>query len=153
MSDLSLPELGDPSMDDDHAVLMQLILALRSAPLPQARSVLAALRKHARAHFQDEDETLRAHPCSNSQCHLDEHAAVLKSLDEVDQVLSQQDKLDVHQVALLSRLTTELLRWLPIHVSEMDAAVATQRMQARFGGTRIQIHRALRADSESTSIP
>ncbi|MNR57358.1 hypothetical protein D3C85_1781200 [compost metagenome] len=40
---------------------------------------------------------------------------------------------------LISSLALELLRWLPEHVSEMDANLAAVRSQSRFGGVGVRL--------------
>lgn len=129
--------LGDPVLDREHAELQRLIDALRAAPGSQALAALDALKAHAASHFALEDGDLRRLGGANATCHLDEHAAVLRSLDEVRAVLERpQPPAD-----LIGRLATELSRWLPEHVQAMDAAIASVRVKERFGGVPVQISR------------
>jgi len=140
--DLSAPAvatLGDAQLDEDHAALHRLILSLRAAPLATAEQALSALHRHAADHFALEDEVLRANPNGNAKCHLDEHSAVLRTLQEVQLLLSQDEASPGAKANLLDRLTHQLLQWLPMHVSEMDAAVANERMQQRFGATAVRL--------------
>ena len=89
-------------------------------------------------HFGFEDDHLRHVGDANATCHLDEHAAVLRSLDEVGAVLARPEPAPRD---LTRRLATELLRWLPEHVQVMDAGIATARTRERFGGGPVQITR------------
>jgi hemerythrin-like metal-binding protein len=129
--------LGDPLLDQEHAELQRLIDALLAAPADQAASALSALKAHAAKHFEQEDADLRLHGGANASCHLDEHANVLRSLDEVAAVLEQPEP----PRELARRLATELTRWLPEHVREMDAGIASARSKQRFGGAPVQITR------------
>ena len=129
--------LGDPVLDLEHAELQRLIDALREAPPDQALAALDALKAHAGLHFGQEDEDLRRLGGANATCHLDEHAAVLRSLDEVRAVLEQAQA----PAGLVTRLAAELARWLPEHVQAMDASIASARSKERFGGVPIQITR------------
>ncbi|MFA1366902.1 hypothetical protein, partial [Legionella pneumophila] len=99
------------------------------------------VREHASRHFALEDIELRAMADGNAKCHLDEHAAVLNSLDEVMVVLTQVDVAAEKKALLINRLATELLVWLPGHVHEMDAGVASHRSKQRFGGAPVKIAR------------
>jgi hemerythrin len=129
--------LGDPVLDQEHAELQRLIDALRQAAPAEAMGALDALRAHAASHFSQEDGELRRLGGANATCHLDEHAAVLRSLDEVRTVLERpQPPTD-----LVGRLAAELTRWLPEHVQAMDASIASVRTKERFGGVPVQITR------------
>jgi hemerythrin-like metal-binding protein len=130
--------LGDPRLDSDHAELRRLTRQLQAAHnQAEALAALDALSRHAAAHFATEDEDLRAMKGNDdAQCHVDEHAAVLKSLAEV-QAWTQQNG-DAAQLAfVVQSLCAELDRWLPEHVQYMDAAVAAYRSKNRFGGVPI----------------
>ena len=133
--------LGDSVLDEDHLRLEDLVLQLRDAPLDEVSRRLEAVREHASRHFALEDIELRALADGNAKCHLDEHAAVLNSLDEVMVVLTQVDVAAEKKALLINRLATELLVWLPGHVHEMDAGVASHRSKQRFGGAPVKIAR------------
>jgi hemerythrin-like metal-binding protein len=129
--------LGDPVLDREHAELQRLIDALRQAPPANALAALDALKAHAAGHFGAEDADLRRLGGANATCHLDEHAAVLRSLDEVRAVLERGRP----PADLVARLATELARWLPEHVQAMDASIASVRTRERFGGVPVQLTR------------
>ncbi|GAB3497304.1 hypothetical protein GCM10027399_21190 [Curvibacter fontanus] len=134
-------KLGDESLDRDHDLLHELIGRLRDAPPDGLVPALDALRASASQHFAAEDENLRAMQDGNAQCHLDEHANVLKSFDEVREVLVGDGHPPEVKQRLVQSLTVQLLEWLPRHVREMDAGVATWRSRQRFGGAPVQISR------------
>lgn len=129
--------LGDPVLDREHIELKRLIEALLQAPAAEALAALDALKAHAGKHFELEDGDLRRLGGANATCHLDEHAAVLRSLDEVREVLARPEP----PPDLTRRLATELMRWLPEHVQAMDAGIASVRTKERFGGVPIQLTR------------
>jgi len=133
--------LGDSVLDEDHLRLEDLVLQLRDAPLDEVSRRLEAVREHASRHFALEDIELRAMADGNAKCHLDEHTAVLNSLDEVMVVLTQVDVAAEKKALLINRLATELHVWLPGHVHEMDAGVASHRSKQRFGGAPVKIAR------------
>ncbi len=129
--------LGDPALDREHAELQRLIVALMQAPADRVAAALDALRTHAGKHFELEDADLRRVGGANATCHLDEHAAVLRSLDEVRQVLARPEP----PLDMIPRLAAELMRWLPEHVQVMDAGIASVRTKERLGGAPVQITR------------
>ena len=133
--------LGDSVLDEDHLRLEDLVLQLRDAPLDEVSRRLEAVREHASRHFALEDIEIRAMADGNAKYHLDEHAAVLNSLDEVMVVLTQVDVAAEKKALLINRLATELHVWLPGHVHEMDAGVASHRSKQRFGGAPVKIAR------------
>ncbi|WP_232077315.1 bacteriohemerythrin [Variovorax sp. PBL-E5] len=134
--------LGDEGLDRDHAHLQDLILALLDSKPEEAADKLDRLRVHARAHFDREDADLRHLGGSNAICHLDEHAAVMKSLDEVWTIIRSDEAASAVVERLAKSLSLELLRWLPEHVGEMDAGLAAERTQSRFGGAPVRIARS-----------
>lgn len=141
-SDLNL---GDDTLDREHEQLHALIASLLSARADDLVPVLDALRAHAAQHFALEDKHLRDMNDGNARCHLDEHANVLKSFDEVREVLVDTTHLPQTKQRLVQSLSMQLLDWLPHHVQEMDAGVATYRAKQRFGGAPVQISRRPKA--------
>lgn len=101
---------------------------------------LDALQAHASEHFALEDQELRQMRDGNASCHLDEHAAVLKSMDEVRGIVAAGPD-STESAHLVARLTAELRRWLPEHVTAMDAGVAHTRTRSRLGGAPVVLTR------------
>lgn len=130
--------LGDPRLDQDHAELLRLTRQLEAARNKnEVLDALQALEEHATTHFAVEDTDLRAMKGNDdAQCHVDEHAAVLKSLAEARDWIAQNEDV-LKMVNLVQSLCAELNRWLPEHVQYMDAAVAAYRSKNRFGGVPI----------------
>jgi len=134
--------LGDSMLDQDHAELSRRVQALLTASGGTAVAALDALRIEAGEHFDREDADLRRLGGNNATCHSDEHAAVLRSLDEVRAILcSSATSPDMAQ-RLITSLALELQRWLPEHVIEMDANLAAVRCRSRFGGAPLRLARA-----------
>lgn len=133
--------VGDPAMDRDHATLHALIAALPAAAPEAMMEALDALRSHAAQHFASEDADLRRIGDPNASCHLDEHAAVLASLQEVRAVLADASVEAAAKERLVRRLATQLADWLPEHVQVMDAGVAATRTRERLGGVPVLISR------------
>lgn len=130
--------LGDAQLDRDHAELVRLSRALLDVPPDENVLALEVLYTAARDHFFLEDADLHRLGGNNSVCHLDEHALVLKSLEDVLEILRDPVTTSEKANQMVSGLAMELLRWLPEHIREMDSGLAAVRSQARFGGSPIQ---------------
>lgn len=137
--------LGDPLLDRQHQEMFSLALGLLQAPEGCERVALESLRAHAAAHFAQEDEDLRRVGGHNADCHLDEHAAVLTSLDDVHHTLSTPAGDPGAGRRLAGQLAQALLDWLPEHVQQMDAGIASSRAKQRLGGMAVKFaHRSSR---------
>ena len=131
--------VGDAMLDRDHAELFRLVRALLNTSGDASVAALDALRAESREHFGREDADLRRLGGNNATCHLDEHAAVLQSLDEVQSILGDVTTPPETAQRLVASLSLELMRWLPEHVSQMDASLATVRSKSRFGGAPLRL--------------
>ena len=76
-------------------------------------------------------------------CHINEHAAVLRSVREVRKETARGDTLNCR------RLADELIRWFPGHADYLDSALAHWMCQHRLGGKPI----LLRRDRISSPVP
>lgn len=138
MIDIPAPiRLGDTQLDDDHAELFRLSRSLLDVSSDGALHALESILQEARDHFAREDADLHRLGGNNAICHIDEHACVLKSLNEVHGMLRDPATSPELAMRLVSSLSLELLRWLPVHVSEMDAGLAAVRSKCRFGGVAV----------------
>lgn len=145
--------LGDVLLDREHAELFRLVVALLDASSNEANMALNKLRTEMREHFGREDADLRRLGGNNAACHLDEHAAVLKSLDEVYFILDDTATPPATAKRLLASLALELMHWLPEHVSQMDANLAAVRSKSRFGGVPISIVQRKPVEPAGTTPP
>ena len=71
------------------------------------------------------------------ECHIDEHAAVMRSVEKVRELLAQG------QCGPCRRLADELARWFPGHADYLDSALAHWMCKKRLGGKPVVIRRAL----------
>lgn len=132
-------ELGFGAMDATHrefVLCVQALLSSTDAGLPMALDQFAA---HAESHFAEERNWMQETAFPSAQCHLDEHAAVLKSVTEV-QALVAQGRLPIARA-----LAAELARWFPHHADSMDASLARWMTQQRLGGAPVLIRRTAKA--------
>jgi hemerythrin len=127
--------LGFGPMDAVHAEFDTLVaetLRADDAELPHALERLAV---HLRAHFEAEDGWMRETDFPARDCHIDEHAAVRRSADEV------LARVAVGDFAIGRDFVRELERWFPGHADYLDSALAAWMCKRRFGGKPVVIQR------------
>jgi hemerythrin len=141
MSSETVFSSGDTQLDADHRNIQNAIDVLCSAGDSARISALDELRKVVASHFETEDIDLQRMGDGNAKCHIDEHAAVLVSLDDVRIALVSRERDEEFKSNLVSRLGTQLLQWLPMHVREMDTSLVKYRIAQRFGGAPVNLVR------------
>lgn len=129
--------LGHQQMDDVHQEFVTLLGQLQCAPQADMAARLEALAAHTRAHFEMENTLMRDTEFPPRACHIDEHAAVMKSIDEVRQRVALQDYDAVPSLA------AALASWFPGHADYLDAALAQWLCKRRFGGKPVVLRRDL----------
>ena len=70
--------LGHEPMDATHREFVALVGALQTEPEERLEALLGEFEAHARRHFGDEDRWMRDTDFPPRDCHIDEHAAVLR---------------------------------------------------------------------------
>jgi len=134
-----LPEYasGLPSMDADHREFLDCVNVLLSCGDADLQAGLDAFSEHAVEHFGDEDRLMANTAYPSGGCHVDEHAAVLRSLEDVRRALLGGN------TTVVRRFAAELARWFPAHAAAMDHGLARWAVQQRLGGAPVAIHRRL----------
>ena len=132
--------LGHAAIDGEHEQLAELIERMRCAAAPEMAQALDAVLQHAASHFAAENELMRTTAFPPRDCHIDEHAAVLKSLEEVKERLVQGDFFTVRDFA------RELAKWFPGHADYLDSALSHWMSKLRTGGKPIVLRRKLSFD-------
>ena len=133
-------QIGHDRLDDDHEEFVAIAVRLRDATGEAVLPAFAALHAHARAHFAMEDELMAPHDFASKECHVDEHAAVLQSFEEVGAALH------AGQSALAARFAAQLLAWLPEHVDALDRHLAKFIFFKQTGGAPVLLRRDHRKD-------
>jgi hemerythrin len=128
-------ELGHPEMDATHREFVWCVDELLRAPDGELAARLEALAEHTARHFAEEDEAMRRGAYNAGGCHVDEHAAVLKSLGEVRVALRQG------RPAVVRAFARALADWFPEHARVMDQGLAQWMAERRLGGAPIVIRR------------
>jgi len=127
--------LGFDPMDAVHAQFEQQLAAALGCADDQLAPCIDALTAHLHEHFAAEDGWMRASNFPPAQCHIDEHAAVLRSAHEVMPLVAQ-GRLDVGRA-----FVRELANWFPAHADHLDSALAAWMTKRRFGGKPVVIKR------------
>lgn len=129
--------LGYAPMDARHEEFVSVVSALEvasDADLPQR---LEAVADHLRAHFEEENRWMTESEFPARGCHVDEHDAVLRSLEQVQSLLAGGDFSECR------RLAKELARWFPGHADYMDAALAHWMFKRDTGGKPVILRRSI----------
>ncbi|CAN5305725.1 hypothetical protein BH10PSE17_BH10PSE17_16170 [soil metagenome] len=106
---------------------MVLLDRLRLARGPDRSAALDALVDHAWSHFADEDALMRRTAFPATECHRNEHAAVLNSM----QAVRRRHAAGEDRVVTL--LVEQLAQWFPAHVDHLDSALAHWICKQRHG--------------------
>jgi hemerythrin len=130
--------LGYSAMDRMHEEFVHTVQALRDAPDDRLAEGLAQVRDHLEEHFGQEDQWMRETDFPPRDCHIDEHAAVLNSVREVQALLAQGGHFDTCR-----GLADELARWFPGHADYLDSALAAWLFKRQHGGKPVVVRRTI----------
>ncbi|HYF21243.1 MAG TPA: hemerythrin domain-containing protein [Ramlibacter sp.] len=137
----SANELGYGPMDRLHAEFDELLLRARSAAGPADWvPLLEAIDVHLHEHFEAENGWMTQTDFPPRDCHIDEHAAVLRSSEEV-LALARAGNCDP-----APSFVAELARWFPGHADYLDSALAAWMCKRQYGGKPVVVHRPSRKD-------
>ncbi len=129
--------LGHPAMDETHHEFVACVHALLTTDDENLVSALEAFAEHARRHFDDEDASMRETTYGSAGCHIEEHAAVLRSLDDVRAMLADG------RTEVVRSFARALVDWFPEHVRVMDQGLARWLVQRQLGASPVVIRRRL----------
>ena len=128
--------LGFGTMDETHREFVVLVGALLASGDADVPAALDRLAEHLHRHFDEERQWMASTEFPSASCHLDEHAAVLKSVAEVQAVVR------AGRVPVARELAAELARWFPEHTESMDMGLAKWMVKLKLGGAPVMIRRA-----------
>lgn len=132
-------ELGYTPMDIIHAELDGLLARAEQTSDEGWIPLLEEIDAHLRSHFSDEDRWMEETAFPPRDCHMDEHAAVLRSSEGV-LALARGGDLQPSR-----GFVEELGRWFPGHADYLDSALAAWMCKRSFGGKPVVLHRPRRA--------
>lgn len=139
--------LGYQPMDDVHHEFVTVVSALQKASDAELGPCLDAVAEHAQRHFDEENRWMEDTQFPARECHIDEHAAVMASVREVQQLVAQGDTVQCR------RLADELARWFPGHADYLDSALAHWMCKQRLGGKPVVIRRDLASGRAPAGTP
>jgi len=123
-------KLGYGPMDAIHEEFYLVAFRLLTCSAETADAALTEFEEHARSHFAEEEKWMESTAFPPRDCHVEEHATVLKSIVEVRSAIAEgraNERL-VHDFALY------LFRWFPGHADYLDSALAAWISKCKYGG-------------------
>lgn len=129
--------LGYTPMDAVHEEFVHCVAALQRGTDADFANLMAELERHAVEHFEQEDRWMESTEFPARECHINEHAAVLKSVRDVRALVAQGDFSECR------RLADALADWFPGHADYLDSALAHWMCKRTHGGKPVVIRRNL----------
>jgi hemerythrin-like metal-binding protein len=126
-------------MDDTHEEFYQVAFRLLTCDEASALAALTAFEEHAVSHFGQEEEWMRNTNFPPADCHVQEHAAVLESLREVQAAVAEGRA----SAALVQDFAIHLFQWFPGHADYLDSALAAWMSKQTYGGKPVVLRRTL----------
>lgn len=126
-------KLGFDPMDQIHKEFVLTVDSLiRSSDESEIKSLLASIESHALKHFNTENQWMLESDFPAAECHIEEHAKVLASIQEV------RERFDAQ---LAKDLGLALMDWFPGHADYLDSALATWMVKRSFSGSPLVFRR------------
>jgi hemerythrin len=129
--------LGYRPMDDMHQEFVEIVSKMVQAADHELPGALDEFAQHAKAHFDLENQLMVETEFPPRDCHIDEHAAVMKSVEEV-MALVREGQFEIGR-----SLIAELVQWFPSHTDHLDSALAHWMCKRSLGGKPVVLRRNL----------
>lgn len=129
--------LGYGPIDELHEDFVTLVGTMQTALDAELPALLQQFATHLQEHFDAENQWMEETQFPPRECHMDEHAAVMASVLEVQELLAQGE------VNITRKLVAELARWFPKHADQLDSALAHWMFKQRMGGKPVVLRRGL----------
>lgn len=129
---------GYAPMDETHREFVDIVGAMLQAPDEALLGHLKALIVHSEHHFSQEEAWMNSTSFPATECHTNEHAAVLNSMRQVAEYVEGGGSPDEAR-----RLATELARWFPGHTDYLDASLAQWVAKKQLGAVPIVVRRGV----------
>ncbi len=130
--------LGYGPIDAVHEEFVNLLGRLQAADDAALPALLDQFADHLARHFDMENGLMVDNEFPPRQCHIDEHAAVMHSVHEVQGLLAQGD------ATICRELVAQLADWFPKHADQLDSALAHWMTKKRLGGKPVVVRRGLK---------
>ena len=118
--------LGDARMDDTHEEFVTLLNQLLATPPDQQMPLYRAFIDHTVEHFAQEERWMLATGFTADNCHAEEHATILETMQAVVPRSEQGD------TELITRMAEALAEWFPLHATSKDAGLAQHLKNVGF---------------------
>ena len=129
-------KLGYPPMDSTHEEFVEIVNAMMVCPENELLKHLDDFVLHGEAHFAQELTWMKETNFPSTDCHKQEHDAVMKSVYEVREMLVAGKGF-----AVARELAAELARWFPGHADYLDSALAQWLVKKKSGGVPLVFRR------------
>lgn len=127
--------LGHDSMDATHREFVDCVDAMLRVDEGLLATALEAFAEHVQRHFAQEDLAMQQTGYESAGCHVDEHRAVLASLEEVRASLADG------RFHVVRAFAHALADWFPEHARVMDMGLARWLDKQRLGGSPVLVRR------------
>lgn len=127
--------LGHPPMDALHQEFVDMVNQLMRSPDDKLSDNLVRLMHHLHRHFEEENQWMRDTDFPARDCHIDEHAAVMRSAEEVKPLVEQGNFAEGR------RFAQALIDWFPGHADYLDSALSHWMCKRRLGGKPVVLRR------------
>ncbi len=139
--------LGYTPMDKVHHEFVDSVAAMQHADDSELPALLDAFAAHAQAHFDSENAWMVQTEFPARECHINEHAAVMRSVEQVRALVAAGN------FAVCRKLAAELAAWFPAHTDYLDSALAHWMCKQRLGGKPVVIRRDVAAGRSTCTTP
>ena len=113
-------------MDHTHAEFADQLNALFATPAVDQLPLYQAFLDHTVAHFAQEDRWMQATGFTTKNCHSDQHAMILETMQAVV-AHYQKGETDI-----INRMAEALAEWFAQHAISMDAGLAQHLQSVGF---------------------
>lgn len=127
--------VGHAAIDGMHREFLACIAATLNAPDTAFERAFDELVQHLAAHFSMEEALMVRYQFPPAQCHIDEHAAVMRSVDAIC------PEVAAGQFTSGRDLLRALLDWFPGHSDYLDSALSIWISKQDAGGTPLVFRR------------
>lgn len=131
--------LGYAPMDHIHEEFVIRVDAVLRAEDAEMIEAMRLLRAHLETHFQQEDYWMDETDFPPKGCHMEEHAGVLDSVMQVQQLLETEQTY-----TLCRNLALALKDWFPGHADYMDSALAAWMVKRVHAGKPLVFKRKVK---------
>ena len=117
---------GDARMDHTHQEFADQLAVLLATPPAEQLPLYEAFVAHTVAHFAQEDRWMLATGFTESNCHSDQHAMVLETMQAVVK------HYQLGETDIINRMGEALGEWFGQHAQSMDAGLAQHLQSVGF---------------------